>query len=100
MYADLAGKETEVIGVSVDSDESHARFAAAHHVPFPLVADPKRDLAKKYAATGLIRDLIGLVKRITYLIDKRGRIAGAFHSELSAEKHLSAVRDTLGTLGP
>jgi peroxiredoxin Q/BCP len=100
MYEELVGKDTEVIGVSVDSDESHARFAAQHKVPFPLVADIHRDLARRYDAIGLIQNILGMVKRVTYVIDRRGRIAGAFHSELSAEKHLSAVRDTLVSLGP
>src|SRR5262245_60599967 len=42
MYEELASQDTEVIGVSVDDDASHDRFAAHHHVTFPLVADPER----------------------------------------------------------
>src|SRR5688572_7062933 len=44
-YAELAGKDTEVIGVSVDSDETHQKFAKKYEVPFALVSDPERSLA-------------------------------------------------------
>ena len=38
-YQELSGQDTEVVGVSVDSTESHARFAEKYNVPFPLVSD-------------------------------------------------------------
>jgi thioredoxin-dependent peroxiredoxin len=98
MYEDLAGKDVEVIGVSTDSDESHRGFASKHRVPFPLVADRDRVLAKLYGATGGLRDLLGTAKRLTYVIDKTGRIAGVFDSQLRAGKHLDGVRETVRRL--
>ncbi|MDE5971290.1 MAG: peroxiredoxin, partial [Muribaculaceae bacterium] len=35
----LAGAGYQVIGVSVDSAESHRKFAAKHSLDFPLIAD-------------------------------------------------------------
>lgn len=98
MYAELQGKDTEVIGVSTDSDDSHERFKAKHDVPFPLVSDAERKLAEAYGATSLIRNLFGKVKRVTYVIDKTGKIAGVFEGELSAGKHLEGVRGLLAKL--
>jgi len=92
-YQDLQKLDTEVIGVSVDSDESHQKFAAAHEVPFALVSDQDRKLAEKYGANdGLLAKLRGVTKRITYVIDKQGKVAGVFDSALRAGQHTDGVR--------
>jgi peroxiredoxin Q/BCP len=99
LHAELADRDTEVIGVSVDSDESHKRFAAEHGVPFPLVSDKERALAKAYGATGLLRNLLGVAGRVTYVIDKSGDIRAVFQGELSASKHVDGVKATIRGLG-
>lgn len=99
MYDELAGHDTEVIGVSVDDDESHARFASMHRVKFALVADPDKKLARQYHATSLLRDVLGATKRITYVIDKQGKIAAIFDSQLFAKQHLGGVKAAIAALG-
>lgn len=99
MYADLESKETEVIGVSVDSNESHEKFAAEYKVPFALVSDKNRDLAKVYGATSFLRDILGKTARITFVIDKKSQIAAIFEGELSAKKHVEGVRSAVARLG-
>lgn len=99
MYQELVTtKETEVLGVSLDSDESHNKFAAHHKVPFPLIADKDRTLAKAYHAIGPLRGLIGIVKRVTFVIDKKGTIAAILQSELNADTHLEGVTAALNKL--
>ncbi len=98
-YAELADKDTEVIGISVDSDESHAKFAKEHNVPFPLISDANRELSKTYEALGFLQKLLGKSGRVTYVIDKKGMIAGVFKSELRASKHVEGVRDLIRKLG-
>lgn len=98
MHEDLASKDTEIIGVSVDSDESHRKFAEEYKVPFELVSDEEKKIAKLYGATGFLRDLIGKAKRKTFVIGKDGRIAAILESELRASKHLDGVRDALAKL--
>jgi thioredoxin-dependent peroxiredoxin len=99
MYADLETKDTEVIGVSVDSNESHEKFAAKYGVPFALVSDAKRELAKTYGATGFLRDILGKAGRLTFVIDKKGEIADILKGELSAAKHLDGVKAAIAKLG-
>jgi thioredoxin-dependent peroxiredoxin len=99
VYEELAGKDTEVIGVSVDDDASHARFAQKHAVTFPLVSDPNKALAREYQATSLLRDWIGSTKRVTYVIDKRGVIVAVFKSELRAQHHVDGVKAAIASLG-
>lgn len=97
-HEELASHDTEVIGVSSDSNASHERFAKEHNVPFELVADEDRELAKRYDATGWLYDRLGKVRRVTYVIDKKGEIAGVFDSALSAQKHVSGVRELVQKL--
>jgi thioredoxin-dependent peroxiredoxin len=99
MYEELMGKDTEVIGVSLDTDDSHQKFATEYKVPFPLVADTTRTLAKSYEAIGPLRGLIGIVKRVTFVIDKQGNIADILQGELNADTHLDGVKAALAKLG-
>ena len=98
-YEALRKLDTEVIGVSVDSNESHQKFAAAHEVQFALVSDGERKLAEKYGANeGLLAKLRGVTKRVTYVIDKSGKIAGVFDSALRAGQHTDGVRECVEKL--
>jgi len=99
MYDDLAQQSTEVIGVSADSNESHRQFAEKYKVGFELIADEKRELAKAYGATGVLHDRFGVAARVTYVIDKKGEIAGVFEGEISASKHTNGVKELVRKLG-
>lgn len=97
-YPDLVQRDTEVIGVSSDSNASHNRFAETHRVPFPLIADESRALSDKYDAKSFIHALFGRAKRVTYVIDKAGKIAGVFEGELNAASHVEGARNLVGRL--
>jgi peroxiredoxin Q/BCP len=100
MYDELVSKDTEVIGVSIDDDASHGKFASKHHVQFPLVADRDKKLARTFQATSAVRDLLGgTTARITYVIDKQGKIANVFTSMILAAQHLDGVKKAIEALG-
>jgi peroxiredoxin Q/BCP len=93
-HEDLAAEGARVVGVSVDDNESHKKFASTHKVPYPLLSDPDKNIQKAYEA----RQVFGLfTKRVTYVIDQKQKIRGVFHHELSAQKHLDAVRKILAS---
>jgi len=98
IYEELKGGDTEIIGVSTDSDESHKKFTAEYKLPFPLLTDADKKIARSYGATNLFADLLGRVSRITYVIDKAGKISAILKSELSASKHVDGVRAALASL--
>jgi peroxiredoxin Q/BCP len=98
IYEELKGADTEIIGVSTDNDESHKKFTAEYKLPFPLLADKGKVIAKAYNASNLFADIMGKVARITYVIDKQGKIAEILKSELSANKHVQGVKDALAAL--
>jgi peroxiredoxin Q/BCP len=92
---ELAKEGVNVVGVSGDDTASHDKFAKKHNVPFPLISDPDKTIQKSYEA----RQLLGLLaKRVTYVIDRNKKVVAVFHHELSAQKHLDAVRAALGKL--
>lgn len=98
MHAELASHDTWVVGVSSDSNASHERFRRELAIPFPLVADEGRALADTYGAQSFLSGLFGRVKRITFVIDKSGTVAGILEGELGAKAHVEGVRAVLSKL--
>jgi len=66
-----------VFGMSILDEASKAKFAAKHHVTFPLLADANHEVAEKYGVwqekSNYGRAYMGIV-RTTYLIGADGRI--------------------------
>jgi thioredoxin-dependent peroxiredoxin len=66
-----------VLGVSADSAVSHEKFAKRFRLPFVLLADEEKTIARAYGAWGeksfLGRKFMGM-RRITFLIGPDGRI--------------------------
>jgi peroxiredoxin Q/BCP len=91
-FEDLAGLGATVVGVSADGEASHAKFAAQHGLPFSLLSDPDRALARAY---GIARPLGLGASRVTFVIGRDGRVRGAFHHELSMSAHVKNVRQLL-----
>ena len=73
-YERIKQLNAEVFGISVDTLESHKKFADEYKIPYPLLSDTVKNVCKQY--TGL--NIYGLAKRTTYIIDKEGMIAKIF----------------------
>lgn len=97
-YAELASGDAEVVGVSVDDAETHDRFAREHQIEFPLVSDPRRELARRYQATSVLRDVLGVTARLTYVIGRNRRIEGVFDSAVRASQHVDGARGVIERL--
>lgn len=84
-----------VLGVSPDSVESHAKFAANHHLPFTLLADEDHKVAEQYGVWGLKknygREYYGIM-RTTFLIDESGIIRKVFKNVKPAEHGAEVLR--------
>ena len=94
-YEEIRELGAQVVGVSIDSVESHSQFAARYQIPFPLLADPDKTIVKAYKAL----KAFGLfTSRVTFVIDREGIIRGSFSHQLSARKHLEDVRKALREL--
>ena len=84
--AEIRAKGAEILGVSTQDAASHKRFAQAHHLNFPLLADADRAVARAYGAIGggglfgMAQAMMGLADRVTYIIDEQGTIAHVIDS--------------------
>jgi peroxiredoxin Q/BCP len=93
-FTEYRKKDIKVLGVSVDSEASHKKFTAKYKLPFTLLADPDHSIADAYGVYGekkfMGRTYLG-VKRITFLIDEKGKIKKVFE-KVKPEEH---ARDVL-----
>jgi thioredoxin-dependent peroxiredoxin len=97
-YAKLQNWGITVFGCSVDGAEAHRAFAKKNRLPFPLLLDPDKKIAKAYGADNGIR-ILGLDKRVTYVIGEDGRIA-AVYPQVDPATHASEIIHDLGADQP
>ena len=76
----------EVVGVSVDSAETQTAFAAKCGSKFPMVGDASKEIARRYGVLGLL----GVAKRVTFLVDPAGKVAEVVEGMLPGP-HLKAA---------
>ena len=70
-------KNAVILGFSMDDNSSHRKFAEKHELPFTLLCGTKK-VAEKYGAYGN-KGIFGWgIKRTTYLIDEKGKVARVF----------------------
>jgi peroxiredoxin Q/BCP len=75
-----------VIGVSGDDDASHRRFADKHALPFVLLSDADRRIRDAYG----VKKTLGLLDgRVTFVIDKDGRVRLRFQNAFNGPKHVA-----------
>jgi peroxiredoxin Q/BCP len=68
-----------VLGCSIDSADSHKAFIRKYRLPFSLLLDPDRGIARAYGADNGI-PILGLDRRVTYVIGEDGRILKVYPS--------------------
>jgi peroxiredoxin Q/BCP len=81
-----------VFGVSYDSVESHKKFVEKYKLPFLLISDSDKSIAKSYGADGLL-----FAKRMTFVIDRTGHIAWIDPS-VNPSTHSAQLQKILATL--
>ena len=77
----------EIIGVSLDSVQSHDKFARKYELPFPLISDKEKNIANAY---GVLRDVGLSANRVTFIIGKDGKVAKIF-PKVDVGKHTDEV---------
>lgn len=84
-------KGAVVIGISLDSQETHKKFSKKHNLPFSLLSDNQKDVAKQYGVLGFGARV---AKRVTFIIDKQGRIAWIF-PKVDVKKHSKEILEII-----
>ncbi len=87
-----------VLGISVDSVESHKKFAQKYNLPFTLLSDDKKEVVKKYNVWGkkkfMGREYEGTL-RTSFLINPQGKIVKIYENvkpEIHAEEVLTDLK--------
>ena len=76
---DLAGIGTEVIGISPDMPDKQLAFDRKYGLGFPLLSDPRHEVAEAWGAWGeKKRGGVGII-RSSFLVDEEGRIEQAWY---------------------
>ncbi|MFW0862716.1 MAG: thioredoxin-dependent thiol peroxidase [Candidatus Komeilibacteria bacterium] len=86
-------KGVQVLGLSVDSVESHKKFADRHKLNFPLLSDEKKEIVEKYGVwkekSTFGKKYMG-IQRDSYLIDKDGKVI-KHYEKVNPSKHVEEV---------
>jgi thioredoxin-dependent peroxiredoxin len=98
--AEIMALGAQVLGISPDTVESHAKFRDKYQLNFPLLADPDHAVAEKYGAWRE-KNMYGKksmgIQRSTFLIDARGKVAKVW-PRVSVDGHDQQVIDALQAL--
>jgi peroxiredoxin Q/BCP len=81
-----------ILGASTDARGSHAAFAQKYNLRLPLLLDEHGALARRYGALGT-----GMARRVTFVIDRQGRIAEIF-DPVKVDGHAAQVRAALAKI--
>ncbi len=80
-YDELTARGFAVLGVSVDSEQSHKKFIEKHELPFPLIADTDKELVQQFGVWAeksmYGRKYFGTL-RTTFIINQDGIIEQIF----------------------
>lgn len=96
-HSALKKKGAIVLGVSVDSADSHAKFTDKFSLSFPLLSDERKEVIRAYRVwkqkSLYGRKFMG-IERTTFVIDERGFIKRIF-PKVKVEGHVKEVLQVL-----
>ena len=85
-----------IVGVSVDSVDSHQKFCTTENLTFKLLADEKHEVVNTYGSTQKFGDT-EVAARNTFLVDPQGVIRKVF-LKVNPNPHSAEVLTTLAEL--
>lgn len=92
-YQDFTDLGAEVIGISSDTVDAHDTFAKRYKLPFLLLSDSNKKLRKLF---GVPSGLLGILPgRVTYVVDKKGKVVLIFNNGINATKHIPTALDAV-----
>ena len=94
---EIKSRGAVVLGVSIDSVESHKKFKNKFDLNFPLLADTDKAIVQGYG-TWKEKSMYGKkymgIERTTFVIDGRGKISHIF-PKVKVQEHYDEVVDAL-----
>ena len=98
-FYELRKEGYEIVGVSVDDEQSHNKFIEKHELPFRLISDKDKALVE-FLGLWAEKTLAGKkymgTLRTTFLIDENGAIEKIFTAkEIKAKDHAEQILEWL-----
>ncbi len=92
-YTLLQQNNYNVIGISPDTEKSHIKFAEKHKLPFPLIPDTNKTLAKLFGVWGrkkfMGREYDG-INRTTFIVDENLNIEEVI-DKVNTKQHTAQI---------
>jgi peroxiredoxin Q/BCP len=92
-YTEIKKLNANVIGISIDSSESHKGFKEKYNLPFMLLSDPDGETAKEYGALNNFF-IFRLAKRQSFIIDPKGVVRRVYRN-VSPSNHAQEIKNDL-----
>ena len=92
-FTEIKKLNANVVGISIDSSDSHKEFKEKYNLPFMLLSDPDGETAKKYGALNNFF-IFKLAKRQSFMIDPDGVVRRVYRS-VSPSNHAQEIRNDL-----
>ncbi|MDY6241427.1 MAG: peroxiredoxin [Prevotella sp.] len=94
-YERFLAKGYAVVGVSIQSAESHKKFIAKYNLPFPLIADTEKKLVEALGVYGE-KKMYGKTTmgtfRTTFITDEQGVITEIFRpKQIKVKEHAEQI---------
>jgi peroxiredoxin Q/BCP len=77
-----------VVGISTDDLATQCNFARSLGAPFPMIGDKDSAISRAY---DVLWPVIGVAKRVTYVINPQQLIEAVFHHEIDVKSHRDDV---------
>ena len=84
--------DAQILGVSTDNVASQSEFAEKYHLPFPLLSDAEKIVARSYDVMGMV-----FASRQSFIIDPEGNVAKHYES-VNPSTHTQEVIEDLRAL--
>ncbi len=92
-YAEFEEYGAKIFGISTDSPADHLEFKRKYNLPYTLLSDPKKEVQQLF---GVKRNFLGLLAgRVTYVVDKDGKVVHIFESQIRPKKHITEALNIL-----
>ncbi|HET8860643.1 peroxiredoxin [Marivirga sp.] len=91
-FSEFRNLNVKVVGISQDTISSHHKFKKENKLPFELLSDPQGKVAKLFKAT---IPVIGMNRRITYLLDNDLRIKAVYENMFTADQHVKQMIENM-----
>jgi len=90
------GLNAVILGVSVDTVDSHKQFCTKDSLTFTLLADPDKKVVEEYGSLGNFGPMV-IANRNTFLINPHGKIVKVW-TKVNPNVHSEDVLATLGQM--